>query len=49
MTILMNFESPGYSKVLFTDPTGRMFLYGGVAMMIVGGLIIRNIVKGIEV
>jgi tight adherence protein B len=49
MTILMNFESPGYSKVLFTDPTGRLFLYGGVAMMIVGGLVIRHIVKGIEV
>ena len=49
MTILMNLESPGYSKVLFNDPTGRLFLYGGIVMMIVGGLIIRKIVKGIEV
>lgn len=49
MTILMNLESPGYSKVLFTDPTGRLFLYGGIAMLMMGGWIIRKIVKGIEV
>jgi tight adherence protein B len=49
MTILMNLESPGYSKVLFADPTGRLFLYGGIVMLIIGGLIIRQIVKGIEV
>jgi len=46
---LINVVNPGYSNVLFTDPTGRKMLYAGVGLLVVGGLIIRNIVNGIEV
>lgn len=46
---LINVVNPGYSNVLFTDPTGRKMLYAGVGLLVVGGLIIRKIVNGIEV
>jgi Flp pilus assembly protein TadB len=35
--------------VLFTDPLGKKMLYAGIGMLILGGLIIRQIVGGIEV
>jgi len=46
---LINVVNPGYSNVLFTDPTGRKMLYAGVGLLVLGGLIIRKIVNGIEV
>jgi tight adherence protein B len=46
---LINIVNPGYSNVLFTDPLGKKMLYGGVGMLIVGGLVIRQIVNGIEI
>ena len=46
---LINVVNPGYSNVLFTDPTGRKMLYAGVGLLVIGGLIIRKIVNGIEV
>jgi tight adherence protein B len=44
MLALLNMVSPGYSDVLFSDPFGQKLLYAGGVMVVVGGLIIRNIV-----
>jgi tight adherence protein B len=41
---LVNIVSPGYSSVLFHDPTGQKMLYVGGALILVGGLVIRKIV-----
>ena len=49
MLVLINMVNPGYSKVLFNDPFGRELLYVGIALLTVGGLVIRQIVNGIEV
>jgi tight adherence protein B len=49
MLVLINIVNPGYSNVLFTDPLGKKMLYAGVGLLILGGLIIRGIVNGIEV
>jgi tight adherence protein B len=44
MLVLINFVNPGYSAILFHDPTGQKMLYTGGALIILGGLIIRKIV-----
>jgi tight adherence protein B len=44
MLVLINIASPGYSSVLFHDPTGQKLLYAGGALILLGGLIIRKIV-----
>ena len=49
MMVLINLVNPGYSNVLFTDPLGKKMLYTGIGMIVVGGLIIRSIVNGIDV
>jgi len=49
MLVLINMINPGYSSVLFNDPFGRKLLYTGIALLVVGGLLIRKIVNGIEV
>jgi tight adherence protein B len=49
MLVALNIVSPGYSTAMFTDPTGQLMLYGGVALLIIGSLLIRKIVNGIEV
>lgn len=49
LLVLINFMNPGYSRVLFHDPLGQKMLYIGVGLLIIGGLIIRQIVNGIEV
>lgn len=49
MLFLINIINPGYSKVLLTDDFGRKLLYTGVILLSVGGLLIRQIVNGIEV
>jgi tight adherence protein B len=49
MLVLINMVNPGYSKVLFNDPFGRELLYVGVALLSIGGFVIRQIVNGIEV
>ena len=46
---LINIVNPGYSNVLFTDPLGKKMLYAGVGMLILGGVIIRKIINGIDV
>lgn len=49
MLVVINFLNPGYSDVLFNTPTGHMISYIGIALLIIGGLIIRQIINGIEV
>jgi tight adherence protein B len=44
MLVLINFVSPGYSTILFHDPTGKTMLGVGAFLIIIGGLIIRKIV-----
>jgi tight adherence protein B len=44
MLCLINIASPGYSTVLFHDPTGQKLLYAGGVLIVIGGLIIRKIV-----
>jgi tight adherence protein B len=44
MLVLLNLVSPGYSSVLFRDPTGQKLLYSGGVLIVIGGLIIRKIV-----
>jgi tight adherence protein B len=49
MMVLLNLVNPGYSGILFHDPTGQKLIYVGLGMLAVGSLIIRHIVNGIEV
>jgi tight adherence protein B len=42
---IINIITPGYSTILFHDPTGQTLLYIGVVMISIGGLIIRKIVN----
>ncbi|HEX9202274.1 MAG TPA: type II secretion system F family protein, partial [Acidobacteriaceae bacterium] len=44
MLVLINIVSPGYSTILFHDPTGQKLLYAGAAFITIGGLIIRKVV-----
>ena len=46
---MINLVNPGYSNVLFTDPLGKKMMYAGVGMLILGGVIIRKIVNGIDI
>jgi tight adherence protein B len=49
MLILINMTSPGYSRVLFDTPTGHKLLYCGIGLLLSGGVLMRQIIKGIEV
>jgi tight adherence protein B len=49
MMVLLNLVNPGYSGILFHDPTGQKLIYVGLGMLAIGSLIIRHIVNGIEV
>jgi tight adherence protein B len=49
MMVLLNLVNPGYSSILFHDPSGRKLIYLGLGMLVVGSVIIRRIVNGIEV
>ena len=44
-----NIVNPGYSKVLLDTPTGHKLIYLGLFLLGTGGLIIRQIINGIEV
>jgi tight adherence protein B len=44
MLALLSIVSPGYSSILFHDPTGQKLLYAGGILIVLGGLIIRKIV-----
>ena len=45
MLLIINVMSPGYSDILFHDPTGQELLYTGVGLITIGTLIIRKIVN----
>ena len=45
MLVLINIISPGYSHPLFADPLGQKLLYGSGTLIVIGGLIIRQIVN----
>ena len=49
MLIVINMINPGYSKMLVDSPIGRMLSYLGIFLLVAGGLIIRQIINGIEV
>jgi tight adherence protein B len=49
MLVVINMLNPGYSKILLDTPIGRMLCYLGVGLLATGGLIIRQIINGIEV
>jgi tight adherence protein B len=49
LLLLINFISPGYSRVLFQDGPGRKLLYTGAALLTLGAYSIRHIIHGIEV
>ncbi len=49
MLLLLNLINPGYSSILFSEPSGRKLLYFSAGMLGVGAFIIRRIVNGIEV
>jgi tight adherence protein B len=49
MMVLLNLVNPGYSSILFHDPFGRKLMYVSLGMLAVGGIVIRQIVNGIEV
>jgi tight adherence protein B len=44
LLLLINLVTPGYSKILFNDPTGQKLLYTGAVLIAIGALIIRKIV-----
>ncbi len=45
LLLVINVVSPGYSSLLFHDPTGQMLLYIGGGLMLVGAFAISRIVK----
>lgn len=49
MLVLINFVAPGYSTVLFTDPTGHILIYVGLGLIALGSFFINKIVNSIEV
>ncbi len=49
MLLIINWINPGYSNVLIETPTGHMICYIGIALLMIGALIIRAIINGIEV
>jgi len=49
MLVLINLVNPGYSSILFHDPTGHKIIYASLGMLTVGTFIINRIVNGIEV
>lgn len=44
MGVLINFVNSGFEKPLFNDPVGKIMLYCGMGMLVLGGLTIRKIV-----
>lgn len=49
MLVVINFINPGYSNVLFETPMGRILSYIGLGLLVTGGVVIRQIINGIEV
>jgi tight adherence protein B len=49
MMIVINIINPGYSSILFTDQLGRELIYIGLGLIVLGTIIIRQIVNGVDV
>ncbi len=49
MMVLINLVDPGYSTVLYQSASGRMYLYIGGGLLILGAFAINYIVSAIEV
>jgi tight adherence protein B len=49
LLLLINVVDPGYSTVLFNTPIGNYLMYAGVALLFLGGMLIRTIINGIEI
>ena len=49
MLVAINMINPGYSNMLINTSIGKMLSYIGIALLITGGVIIRQIINGIEV
>lgn len=49
LLLLINVVDPGYSTVLFNTTIGNYLIYTGVGLLVVGGVIIRSIINGIEI
>jgi tight adherence protein B len=49
MLVAINMINPGYSNMLTNTPIGKMLSYLGIGLLITGGVIIRQIINGIEV
>jgi tight adherence protein B len=49
MLVMINIVNPGYSKILLTTKVGHQLIYAGLALLTLGGLLIRQIINGIEV
>lgn len=45
MAVLMWLFSPAYIRMLFIQPLGRLMLAGGMASLVVGGLVMRQMVR----
>ena len=42
---LISLTNPGYANILISDPVGRKLAYTGIGMMVLGGLLIRKIIR----
>jgi tight adherence protein B len=49
MLVVINIINPGYSTILLESPIGKILTYLGIGLLVIGGLIIRQIINGIEV
>jgi len=49
LMVVINIINPGYSSILLTDPLGRELIYVGLGLIVLGSVIIRQIVNGVDV
>jgi tight adherence protein B len=49
MLVVINLINPGYSNMLLDTDIGQKLVYIGLGLLVTGGLIIRQIINGIEV
>ncbi|MEZ2347765.1 type II secretion system F family protein [Terriglobus sp. RCC_193] len=49
LLLVINVMSPGYSRILLHDESGRKLLYAGVVLLAMGAITIHQIIRGIEV
>jgi tight adherence protein B len=49
MLLVINIINPGYSRVLMDTDIGHKLIYAGLFLLTTGGMVIRQIINGIEV